>query len=137
MGFLLVSTDETRTNFMFGVCRPVYTRVRAQRHRIRYLYTYEQALPRYFGSLAESVVPFAKPSCRGRRRRRCHSRFSLSTLQKRSGDSTAITFRPPPFSAISVSRISLAPTDRPTILFVPTNCRHRRLHHDVSETIRR
>jgi len=47
---------------------------------ISWLYTYK--LPRYFGSLAESVAPFAKPSCRVRcrRLRPCHSRFSFSTL---------------------------------------------------------
>jgi len=91
---------------------------RAQRYRIWYLYTYEQALPRYFGSLAESVVPFAKLSCRGRLLRPCHSQFSRSTLRKRPRD--VRTFRPSPFSTYRLYQSPKFPSHRRYFVFVPT-----------------
>jgi len=103
-------------SIVFGVYHPVYTRARARTTTscIWYLYTYKQTLLRYFGSLAESVVLFAKPSCRGRHRRRlrpCHSRFSRSTR----GLPYYSNISPFSISSISVFRIFLTPS--PTFRF--------------------
>lgn len=104
----------------------LYTRGRARTTTscIWYLYTYKQTLLRYFGSLAESVVLFAKPSCRGRHRRRlrpCHSRFSRSTrgLPYYSNISSVALFH---FIDIGFPNFLNVITHRRNLVFVATVC---------------